>query len=90
MGFVCRVMADKPIITPDDPLIMLPPGTPKGWRIYSVQPLPSEEQMKIAASALGAEGLSNDWWIQGRGVFIVDCRADFDPLVVATIEGAWQ
>jgi hypothetical protein len=79
----------KPTITPDDGMILLPEGTPKGWRIYSVQPDATDEKMKTAASALTAQGLSNEWWIQGRGVFLVDCRADMDPFVVSVIEAAW-
>ena len=78
-----------PLITPDDQMIVVPDGTPKGWRVYSVQPPPSEERMKVGAQALSAAGLSNDWWMQGRGVFLVDCRADYDKLVVATLEEAW-
>ena len=80
----------KPIVTPDDPLIVLPPGKPKGWRVYSVQPAPSEDQMLGAARALEARGFKHDWWIQGRGVFLVDCRADLDAKVIAEIERAWS
>jgi hypothetical protein len=43
-----------------------------------------------AARALQARGLKHDWWIQGRGVFLVDCRADLDAKVVAEIERAWS
>lgn len=80
----------KPLITPDDQMIVLPEGTPKGWRVYSVQPPPSEQRMKVAARALTAHGWRNDWWMQGRGVFLVDCRADADPKVVGVIEDAWN
>ena len=78
----------KPIVTPDDQLIVLPPGKPKGWRIYSVQPALSEDDMLRAARELEARGLKHDWWIQGRGVFLVDCRADRDAMAVAAIETA--
>lgn len=78
--------ADKPIVTPDDPMIVLPPGLPKGWRIYSVQPAPSEVRMRAAARELEQRGLKHDWWIQGRGVFFVDCRADLDEFVTTAIE----
>ena len=80
----------KPLVTPDDQLIVLPPGKPKGWRIYSVQPQPTEEHMLSAARELQARGLRHDWWIQGRGVFIVDCRGDLDARVTAAIEAAWR
>ncbi|HKY36300.1 MAG TPA: hypothetical protein VJN18_10200 [Polyangiaceae bacterium] len=80
----------KPTVTPDDPMILLPEGTPKGWRVYSVQPDATDEKMRKAASALLEQGLHNQWWIQGRGVILVDCRADFDGLVVSIIEGAWD
>ena len=71
-------------------MIIVPDGTPKGWRVYSVQPQPSEARMKMAARALSAAGWNNDWWMQGRGVLLVDCRASADRGVVATIEQAWN
>lgn len=80
----------KPLITPDDQMIVVPEGTPKGWRVYSVQPAPPEERMKVAAQALSKAGWNNDWWMQGRGVFLVDCRGDADRKVVAVIEDAWN
>jgi hypothetical protein len=80
----------KPTVTPDDGMILVPEGTPKGWRVYSVQPDATDERMRRVAAALNEQGLHNEWWIQGRGVFLVDCRADHDPFVVATIEGAWD
>jgi hypothetical protein len=80
----------KPLITPDDQMIVVPDRSPKGWRVYSVQPQPSEARMKIAARALSAAGWNNDWWIQGRGVLLVDCRAAADRGVVAAIEQAWN
>ena len=80
---------EKPTITPDDGMILLPEGTPKGWRVYSVQPNPTDERMRTVASALNEQGLHNEWWIQGRGVFLIDCRAEMDAFVVSVIEGAW-
>lgn len=84
------MLESKPLITPDDQMIVVPEGTPKGWRVYSAQPAPSEERMKVASNALSEQGYKNDWWMQGRGVFLVDCRADADPKVVAAIEAAWE
>jgi hypothetical protein len=80
----------KPLVTPDDQLIIVPPGKPKGWRIYSVQPGPSEDVMLDVSRALEARGFKHDWWIQGRGVFLIDCRADLDAKVVAAIEKAFS
>lgn len=80
----------KPLITPDDGMIIVPDGMPKGWRVYSVQPPPTEERMKVASQALAAAGLPNDWWIGGRGVFLVDCRGEYDKLVLSTIQEAWS
>jgi hypothetical protein len=80
----------KPLIIPDDQMIVVPDGTPKGWRVYSIQPQPTEARMKMASRALSAAGWNNDWWIQGRGVLLVDCRAAADRKVVATIEQAWN
>ena len=71
-------------------MIVVPDGTPKGWRVYSVQPQPSEACMKLAAKALSAAGWNNDGWLQGRGVLLVDCRAAADIKVVAVIEHAWK
>ena len=78
-----------PIVTPDDPLIVVPPGKPKGWRPYSVQPNPSEAQMEAASSTLKQLGFEHDWWISGRGVFLVDARPELDRKVIAAIEAGW-
>jgi hypothetical protein len=80
--------APKPLVTPDDQLIIVPAGKPKGWRVYSVQPEPSEDEMLAVSRALETRGFKHDWWIQGRGVFLIDCREDFDARVVGVIEKA--
>jgi hypothetical protein len=89
-SFQGMASAPKPLVTPDDQLIIVPAGKPKGWRVYSVQPEPSEDVMLGVSRALETRGFKHDWWIQGRGVFLIDCRADLDSRVVGVIEKAFS
>jgi hypothetical protein len=43
-----------------------------------------------SSAQCGTGGLAPTWWIQGRGVLLVDCRAAADHQVVAAIEQTWK